>query len=290
MNHKLGAVHTFEELLTEYVRERSDDSYNPIRLGFGSIDADLRGISLGQVCGIAARTAVGKTWALASILENFTFRRESGCLVLSLEQPGIEWAERQLAIHLDLAPERIEELAKSRELGQHVGDFLEAMQHIRLKDDGFELEQLPDVLAATRETLAVPLRLVLIDYLGLFGARGKDAYERASALGKGLKMIAKSEQVAVITAMQLSRAAGDGSEPVTLDQLRDSGVLEESLDFLLGCWRPGRKKSLPDVERLALRDVLRVAILKNRKGEDGRVVDLRFRPESRRVFELAEIQ
>jgi hypothetical protein len=39
------------------------------------------------------------------------------------------------------------------------------------------------------------------------------------------------------------------------------------------------------VETLAVRGVMRVQVLKNRKGEDGRKVDLTFRPESRRLVE-----
>ncbi|HST26571.1 MAG TPA: hypothetical protein VLJ76_11320, partial [Gaiellaceae bacterium] len=100
--------------------------------------------------------------------------------------------------------------------------------------------------------------------------------------------VAKAEQVAIVVAMQVSRAGGDGSQPVTLSSLRDSGVLEEAVDFLLGAWRPGREPNLAPPEAIELRDVLRVALLKNRKGQDGRVVDLRFRPESRRLYEPSE--
>lgn len=81
-------VRTFDELLREYALERGHEEYAPVRLGFGSIDADLRGISAGQVCGIAARTAVGKTWLLESIADTFAHRRDAGQLHLSLEMPG----------------------------------------------------------------------------------------------------------------------------------------------------------------------------------------------------------
>lgn len=283
-------VKRYEEVLADYIRERSMPSWEPIRLGFGSIDADLRGISSGQVCGIAARTAVGKTWVLGSVQQNFTARRDAGCLVLSLEQPGVEWIERQLAIHLDVAPEQIEEWAASKQLETHVGDFLDTMKNIRLEDAPVFLTELRGVCERARAQLEVPLRLVLIDYLGLLGDKGRDAYERASSLGRGLKLFAKEQQVAVVVAMQLSRAGGDGSEPVTLDMLRDSGVIEESVDFLLGCWRPGRSKTISSEERHELRDVMRVAVLKNRKGHDGLIVDLRFRPDSRRVVEPAEVE
>jgi replicative DNA helicase len=81
-------VRSFDELLDAYADERSRPGYEPIKLGFGSLDADMRGVSPGQVLGIAARTAVGKTWALNTITHNVAPGGDTGTLVLSLEMPG----------------------------------------------------------------------------------------------------------------------------------------------------------------------------------------------------------
>jgi hypothetical protein len=282
-------VKTYDELLEQYAAERSGPELAPVRLGFGTLDAELRGISAGQVLGFAARTAVGKTWFLGSVSEHFAGRTDAGSLTLSLEMPGAEWAERALAIHADVSPEEVEARARNGKLGELAGPFLERMRNAVVIDEPLALAGLPDAFADARLQLAVPLRLVLVDYLGMLGSDGRDAYERASALGQGLKQLAKAEQVPIFVAMQLSRAGGDGSEPVSMAMLRDSGVLEESLDFLLGAWRPGKVQSLTPPEAVALRDTLRVAILKNRKGEDGRIVDLLFRAASRRLYEPSEV-
>src|SRR4051794_20978468 len=98
-------VRTYGELLAEYAKERGAAEWQPVRIGFGSLDADMRGISPGQVLGIAARTAVGKTWLLESIQHQFTAREDAGQVALSLEMPAGEWAERALAIAADVAPE-----------------------------------------------------------------------------------------------------------------------------------------------------------------------------------------
>src|SRR5262249_49762958 len=153
---------------------------------------------------------------------------------------GAEYAERMLAIDADVAPETVKGWAREHELGSHVGAFLERMRNAIVLADPVDVDELPAVIAGARERLQVPVRLLLIDYLGLLDVQGRDAYERTSKLGKGLKLVAKTARVAIIVAAQLSRAGGDGSEPVTLQMLRDSGVLEESLDVMLGCWRPGK--------------------------------------------------
>jgi len=282
---------SYAELLTRYGNERSRPGAQPIRLGWGSVDTALRGISRGQVCGVAARTGVGKTWALVSIAESVTADDRVGVLTLTLEQPGPEYAERALAVHLGVSPETVEGWARdggATQVLREASGFLERHRNELVVEDAARLDEIPTLIKEAHDRLRVPVGLLLIDYLGLLGVDGTSAYERASSLGKGLKDLAKSENVAVVVAAQLSRAAGDGSEPVTIAMLRDSGVLEESVDFLLGLWRPEKSPSLTRDERAECRDVVRVAVLKNRKGPDGQVVELRFGQDGRRLVEPAE--
>lgn len=276
-------LRSYQELLQRYEQERSDPEWQPVHLGFGTVDAEIRGISPGQVLGIAARSAVGKTWFLESIEHNFSARTDAGQVSLSIEMPGEEWAERALAIHEGVAPEQVEAWAKSRQVTERSQAFVTRYRHSLVCEDGIHLEQLPGLLAEARSKLNVPLRLLLIDYLGLLDSQGRDTYERVSRIGKGLKLLAKTERIAIVVAMQLSRAGGDGSQPVSMEMLRDSGVLEESVDFLLGCWRP--KESEEDEFQ---DDRLTVAILKNRKGRQGRWVNLKFHPTSRFLYEPAD--
>jgi replicative DNA helicase len=287
MNKPPINIASYDELLARYSKERSNPDHQPIRLGFGTIDAELRGVSPGQVLGFCARTAVGKTWWLESVEHNLA-GAGIGTLALSLEMPGVEWAERAFAIHADVSPEQVEAWAKAGELGQHAGDFLERMQHARVVEQAVKLDELPAIIEETRKRLTVPLRAVLIDYMGLLRTADRDAYERMSRVAVALKDAAKQANVSLLVAMQLSRAGGNGSEPVTIDMIRDSGAIEESADFLLGGWRPEKRLNIDFDERIQTLDMLRVAILKNRKGAEGRVVDLRFSAEGRRVVEVAD--
>jgi len=277
-----GPLRGYGDLLANYARERSTSS-PVVRLGFGSLDADMRGISPGQICGFAARTAVGKTWALATVEHNCM--SSHGVLSLSLEMPGMEWAERALAIYADVAPEQVEIWAKKKELVERAASFVAASRNVVLCEEPVHIGSLGNLIEMARKRVNV--KLVMVDYLGLLGANGRDTYERASSIGKQLKETAKKMDVAIVVALQLSRAGGDGSTPVTLDMLRDSGVIEEAMDFVIGCWRPGRDGRIEPVEQLALQDVMRCQLLKNRKGQDGRIVDLTFREHSRKLFEQA---
>jgi replicative DNA helicase len=276
---------TYGQLLHQYAEERGPDAPDPIRLGFGTLDAEMRGISRGQVCGVAARTAVGKTWLLNTVEHNVTANPDSGVLSLSLEMPGSEWAERALAIHSDVAPEQVEAWARQGELAGMSTEFERRMRNAMVCEDFVRLEEMGTLLDEARDRLPVPLRVVIVDYVGMLGADGRDVYERTSKVARGLKQVAKDHRVSMVVAMQLSRAGGNGSEPVDIQMLRDSGALEESMDFLIGAWRPGKDPKLTAGEQLMLRDVMRLRLLKNRKGEDGREVDVHFRPQSRKLVE-----
>jgi len=271
LNHRVQMMSDWRRRLEE---ERAGDR-DPVRLGYGGLDANLRGISDGQVLGIAARTNVGKTWMLSSIVDNIAVA-DFGQLILSLEMPGLEWAERQWAINDGVSTSEIENRVKTGP--QATEAFDRRYRHTAVCDRPLRLDELPHICAETRALLTVPLRVLFIDYLGLLLAQGKDAYERTSTIGRGLKQLAKEEQVAIIVAMQLNRAAGDGSGEVTLEMMRDSGVIEESMDFLLGCWRPNFNNTGPDV--------MRVKVLKNRKGKGGGRIDLTFHQPSMKVIEV----
>lgn len=279
-------VKTYEQLLDEYQVERNDPSFEPIRLGFGTIDAELRGVSPGQVAVIAARTGVGKTWLLEAIESNVA-ETGVGICVMSLEMPGLEWAERAVAISEGVAPEQVEAWAKQGELQERTADFLAKMANVRVVENVGPNEMLP-TLEAVRESLPVPLRLLLIDYFGLLDTSGRDAYERVSKAAIGLKKLAKQEHVSIVVASQLSRAGGNGSEPVSLEMLRDSGVVEESADFIIGAWRPEKQRDISPDDYFKTKNVLRLAILKNRKGGEGRDIALRFEPGSGGVYEDAD--
>ena len=82
-----------------------------------------------------------------------------------------------------------------------------------------------------------PRSVVFIDYLGLIEGRG-DEYEHLSHVAKALKNIAKRTGVVMVYLHQLSRKGEDGTRPVTLEMARGSGVIEESVDYLIGAWRP----------------------------------------------------
>ena len=78
---------------------------------------------------------------------------------------------------------------------------------------------------------------MLIDYLGYIrDTESGSAYDKVSRTAKGIKALAKRANIRIVLLCQTSRAGEDGTVPVMLHHLRDSGAIEESADNVLGLW------------------------------------------------------
>jgi replicative DNA helicase len=272
---------SLSEVAEQYQYERSEPKAAPIQLGLADLDADMRSFSHKKVLIVCAATGTGKTQAQNSMVDHITRRHpDAGVLILSLEMPDTDWFERQYAIADGIAPESVESMARDKRLLDSMDDFNEQFRHVLICDSNLALRDVPRVIDAARERLPVPVRVVVIDYLTLLGSEGKSEYERASFLGVNLKRLAKSSDVALIVAAQLSRAA-DGYSPVTRHQLRDSGKIEEGADYIIGLWSPGDDPGLSDPERWEWKGKLQAALIKNRFGPANRPVTLAFDHPSR---------
>jgi hypothetical protein len=123
--------------------------------------------------------------------------------------------------------------------------------------------------------------LVVVDYLGLMAWEGHDsarAYERASMRALQVKAFAKRRRVILLAACQVGRAGGGaGASRPSIDDLRDSGVIEETADRVLMFWRDS-----DDDQGLV------VEVQKNRRGYLGHQQRLVFGP-GRRLRERTEI-
>jgi replicative DNA helicase len=277
-------IKTLPDALAEYTLERTSPDYEPIRLGLGLLDDDTRGVCPGELYGIAARQGVGKSFMLTAVAQNVAKGHANvGALILSVEMPGTQWAERQFAVHEDVSAEEVERWAKEGTIADRIGTFSSLMRNTLLCDEHFRIEELPALIDQAQAKLSVPLRVIYVDYLGMIGTenRNRSTYEQVTAIVKNLKAVAKSKRVAVVCAMQLSREGGDGSVEVTSTMLRDSGAIEETCDYLVGCWREDKATGLDALQEVAVRDRMSAVLLKNRKGRDGRVIELLFRERSR---------
>jgi replicative DNA helicase len=215
---------------------------------------------------------------------------DSGVVFFSLEMPRLQAFERQLQIH---AGKKRDEVIWAYRRGDrsavNAEEFLaRCKDRLAIIDTpGISLPEIQRRVSAMQALKRVkPVRLVVIDYLGYLGGGSRDALlvERTSEIARGVKRLAKDLGTVVFLIAQTSRHARDGSEEVTITDARDSGAIEDSADFLIGCWRPELKAGLSPEAFMDVEGRLWFRILKARRGMQARF-QARFEGETLRVLE-----
>jgi len=236
-----------------------------VYLGIEPIDSALGGIRRGEVCGVMARPGIGKTLFLGHMI-NLAVENKVNTVMYSLEMPVDQIVSRLARSVYNMGRYQLEDST--------VADQIDATQYHK----HFGSLSIVDTPALSMSDIEQRLRseddpqLVMIDHLGLIGGhRSQSTYDRVSSIAREVKEMAKRTNTAVVLAIQVSReAGGDGSRELTLGAARDSGIVEEVMDYLVAMRRPERSTALSAVQRIRYRDMLLFSILKNRHGEVGK--------------------
>lgn len=232
-----------------------------IKLGFPTLDAILKpGLRAGNVCIPLAKTGTGKTVFLANVAY---YTRHHPTLFITLEM---------------MAPEIYGLLRRITRFHNVRYDDHQIQSHfpnLRIVDENrLQPEDLALLIEEFKDDVGVAPELIFVDYLGYYsrGSRGGSPYEKTSNAVMQLKEEAKRHEVAIIAPHQVNRGAKDG-KPFDADDARDSGVVEETGDFVFGLFRPGEAVDEARASGM-VSDALGLSILKSRRGGKGRIVNL----------------
>jgi replicative DNA helicase len=251
--------------LNEYHQILRGDHGQRVFLGYQPLDTLLRGIRPGQVMGIMGRAGVAKTAIAINVIANI-FRRSDAHPVLffSLEMPSAEVVARLYCIDNGETPERLDAYLSKAQGDPRLAAWTRRYRDLVIVDEGgLKIDDLGVIYKESEAYLGKRIPLVLIDYLGLLRGPGPNSYERISNVSRELKNTAKRLSCSVLVLIQTSRQGGTGGDRVTLTMARDSGAIEEAVDFLLGVWRPELS------ERGGPEGELIMSVLKNRHGPTG---------------------
>jgi hypothetical protein len=214
-----------------------------------------------------AKTNTGKTIMMLNWMYRMArIQPDEKFLFISLEQTRGEWWERARRIHqfYRLDHEDID----ARRFWK---DRLMIVDRNRITTDDFK-QAIDDF-----EYQMGQRPVVFLDYMGYFarGFRG-EAYERTSEAIMVLKGLCKELLVTTITPHQVSRRGNDGEE-FGLESARDSGVVEETADFVLTMWMPDNTLGRADEEKSG---IVKLRIAKSRHGGKGQLLEYQFAPIS----------
>lgn len=263
-------IYTLDQARSKYLDYVENLKQRKILLGFNKLDKHTRGIAPGEVMQVMARTGVGKTAFILNAIRHIIVNQDIPVLFFSMEQPMAQIYERAVQISNDRSGEEVERAFSDKDSNRDTLHMLteRCYKNLYIVDEDFlTYEELRDFISLSAQKIGTTPPLVCVDYLGRMKGDGGTTYEEVSSLAKLLKKLAKDTDTAILYLHQTSRVGKSGAEPLSLDMGRDSGVVEEAADYIIGMWRP--KIEDPETQKEQTEEII-LAILKNRKGSIGR--------------------
>jgi replicative DNA helicase len=225
--------------MVEAIQRRydADGAMSGITTGMESLDKLTAGWQAGDLIIVAARPSMGKTaFALQSAMA------AGRAVFFSLEMTAGKLAERATANLGDLPYRWIRFPLDEQTPDYASARVMEAAKLVGalplLIDDSAGLSVDAICSRARQVHMAEPVKLIIIDHLGLIARAGKHDASELGQITTQLKALAKELAVPVVLLCQLNRGveARNDKRP-QLSDLRDSGRIEEDADLVIALYR-----------------------------------------------------
>jgi replicative DNA helicase len=209
--------------------------------GFTYLDRLTTGMHGGELWVLGGRPGQGKSAGGQAIALKVA-AEDNPTLILSLEMPKAQWAERALSSLSSVPMERI----RSASFVNDDFDKLRAAEQMLKKlpivcDDGSATVVDIRIKARRMKRKYGRLGLVVVDYLQLVRAQTKSVPREqvVAEISGGLKWLAKEIDVPVLALAQVNRAAekNKGDKRPGLADLRESGAIEQDADLVMFVYR-----------------------------------------------------
>lgn len=214
--------------------------------GWRHFDEITLGLQPGSLIVVAGRAGTGKTVAMMDWTRR-ACRDGNGAIYVPLEMSAEQMVERAVSA------EACVELNKLREPGcldddqwDRVSGAISAISQWPLYIDNRSrsLADIRRTATAAKAALAEQgreLQLIVVDYLQLMSTDGgRGTINRAEEVGRftrGLKLLARELELVVVVGSQFNRSAADPNKLPRLDELKESGSIEEDADIVLALHR-----------------------------------------------------
>lgn len=264
---------SIQEAMSRYV-EILDDRYNgetkTIGMPTGLTDLDTilnGGLRRGGLITLGARPGMGKSAFAETVACNMSL--DYSVLFLSMEMPESEVVERAVANWGKVSATHLSTATLTGDDWSKVTFAAQRSQEANLYIDDQPGLTLLDVTTKARQIHRKHgLDVLVVDYLQLMAGSEEKRYQQIEAITKGLKILAKTLNIAVLSLSQFSREIEKRPNPRPKpSDFRDGGSIEQDSDVLLGLYREEQDK--PEIEQL--RGFAELFIMKNRQGKTGQI-------------------
>lgn len=253
---------------------------------FQLLDNCIGGVSKGQVFLIGAYSSSGKSDIAIEYILRQIIQNKANVVFFSLEMPRGKIMERIVCKILKKRISEVKELIiQGDPLVNQVLDKIGKKLYI-VDENNLSMHDIERYINTinTRNIMEGGVDVIVVDYFTYL--KGAGDYDGASEQALMMKGIAKRYNVIFTMLSQLNRSGNTYEEP-TMNQLRMTGDLEASADYILMIWRPDRAPNLSLEKQQELRNITRCKVEKARDGMSGPpMFELKYNVETCRLEEV----
>lgn len=235
-----GDVH--DDILLKSLEMLQTGAKSGVPTGLRLLDNVTNGWQSSDLIILAGRPAMGKTAAAISMCIYPAIEKKESVAIFSLEMSNEQLVSRMQSF---LSGVNVSKIVK-KQLNMDEIDTI-GQKAIALKTAPIFIDDTPNISLLDLKGKARKLKkeqnikLVVVDYLQLMrsGLKSSSREQEIAEISRGLKGLAKELNIPVIALSQLSRGVEmRGDKKPMLQDLRESGQIEQDADMVLFCYRP----------------------------------------------------
>ena len=262
---------TAEDMINTLEEENSQ-----VKLGFSDLDKALY-ISQNDFVILAGGTGTGKTTFALNLLSNLS--KEYQCVYFNMEMSKKTLYKRLSAIETGININKFNDIRtlETREvkfLYQKISEIEE--RKIILINNSQNIDNIEKIISNIKDDRKI---VVILDHIGLINAQGNSLYEKMTNVAKKIRGLCLDYNCTIFGLCQLSRESQKDEREPKLQDLRDSGEIEQSARKVILLYNKDYKKQI---------DIKNVDILVA-KNDDGSCLVKNFKFDTKKQ-KFAEVE
>lgn len=282
-----GEIH--DDILRKSFEMLDTKQKSGVATGLNALDNVTNGWQESDLIIIAGRPAMGKTAVAISMLMHPSLELNNAVAIFSLEMSNEQLVSRMQSLLSGINVSKIVKKQLSNDEITQISAKAGRLSQSKIFVDDTPNISLLDLKGKARKLKKEhDIKLLVIDYLQLMrsGLKISNREQEIAEISRGLKGLAKELNIPVIALSQLSRTVESRADKKPmLQDLRESGQIEQDADMVLFCYRPEYyhiDQYEVDGRTFDAYGLFMLIIAKHRNGELGEI-PLRFIHEQTKI-------
>jgi replicative DNA helicase len=237
----VGSIH--DEIISKSIEMLKSGSRSGLETGLRLLDNLTNGWQNSDLIILAGRPGMGKTAFAVSMCIHPSIEKKEPIAIFSLEMSNEQLVSRMQSF---LSGVNVSKIVKKQLSIDEINQISTSASS--LKDAPIFIDDTPNISLIDLKGKARKLKkehgikLLVIDYLQLMrsGMKSNSREQEIAEISRGLKSLAKELNIPVVALSQLSRSVEQrsGDKKPMLQDLRESGQIEQDADMVAFCYRP----------------------------------------------------